>query len=73
MVAMRKIDGTYSITMWWNVVIILLTGVFGVAVAMLPELEKVVPPEGYVVIAMVIKGIDVALRQITYLPMDRGQ
>ena len=69
-VRMRKIDGTYSMTMVWNVIVIVLTAVFGVAVGLLPELEKVIPPEAYVGIALVIKSVDVALRQITSLPME---
>jgi len=70
-ISMKKIDGTYSLTMVWNTVVIILTAIFGVAVATLPEIKDAVPQEVYVVIAIIVKGIDIGLRQITSLPMDK--
>lgn len=67
---MRKADGTLSKTMVWNAVVITLTSVFGVAVAFLPELHDIVPPEAYVLIAILVKGVDTALRQITTQPTE---
>jgi len=70
MVEMKKVDGTYSLTMVWNVVVIMATAIFGVAVAMLPDIEKVISPEAYVAIALAVKGVDVGLRQITRMPIQ---
>ena len=70
MVEMKKVDGTYSLTMVWNAVVIMATAIFGVAVAMLPDIEKVISPEAYVAIALAVKGVDVGLRQITRMPIQ---
>ena len=69
MIKMKKADGTVSKTMAWNTVIVIVTALFGVAVVMLPDIEQIVPAELYVIIALLIKGIDVGLRQITTQPM----
>ena len=71
MIPLNKEDGTLSKTMVWNYIVIFGTSIFGVAVAMLPDIEKVIPPEGYVFIALVIKGVDVALRTITTQPLQK--
>lgn len=69
MVKLKRIDGKVSHTMAWNVVVVILTAVFGVAVVMLPDIEQVISAELYVLIALVIKGVDIGLRQITTMPL----
>ena len=69
MVAMKKADGTYSKTMLWNTAVVLGTSLFGVAATMLPAIEALVAPQVYIGIALMIKGIDIGLRQITTQPM----
>ena len=70
MIEMKKEDGTYSKTMLWNALVIPLTGLFGVAVTMLPAIEAIVAPPVFVGIALLIKAVDVYLRQITTQPMQ---
>jgi hypothetical protein len=71
MIPLNKEDGTLSKTMIWNYVVIMGTSIFGVAVAMLPDIEKVIPPEGYVLIALLVKGVDLGLRTITTQPLQK--
>ena len=71
MIKMRKADGKLSRSMLWNTVVMIATGVFGVAVATLPEIAAIIKPELYVLVALIVKGIDVGLRQITSEPMEK--
>ena len=70
MVSMRKDDGKFSRTMLWNSAVVLATSIFGVAITMLPAIEAIVAPPVFVAIALVIKGVDIYLRQITTQPME---
>ena len=70
MVSMRKEDGKFSRTMLWNSAVVLATSIFGVAITMLPAIEAIVAPPVFVAIALVIKGVDIYLRQITTQPME---
>ena len=69
MVSMRKEDGKFSRTMLWNSAVVLATSIFGVAITMLPAIEAIVAPPVFVAIALIIKGVDIYLRQITTEPM----
>ena len=71
MIKMRKSDGTFSKTMLWNSAILFGTSIFGIAITMLPAIEAIVAPGVYVGIALLIKGVDVYLRQITTQPLEK--
>ena len=69
MIKMRKEDGRFSRTMIWNGAVIAATSLFGIAVTLLPAIEAVVAPPVFIGIALLVKGIDVYLRQVTSEPM----
>ena len=69
MIKFKKEDGSFSKTMLWNTAIMGATGLFGIAVNYLPQIANVVSPEAYVGIALVVKTIDMVLRQVTTQPM----
>ena len=68
-IEMRKEDGTLSKSMIWNTAVMLGTSIFGVAITMLPAIEAIVAPPVFIAIALIVKGIDIYLRQITTQPM----
>ena len=69
MIEMKKADGTWSKSMLWNAAVVIGTSIFGVAATMLPAIEALVAPQIYIGIALMIKGIDIGLRQITTQPL----
>ena len=71
-IEMKKVDGTYSLTMVWNVYIMGLTLLYGMASVLLPDVEKMVSPDVFAMIAFAVKAVDVFLRQITTMAM-RGK
>ena len=71
MIKMRKEDGRLSRTMIWNGVVIAATSLFGIAVTLLPAIEAVVAPPVFIGVALLIKAVDVYLRQITSEPMEK--
>lgn len=71
MVALRKADGTLSKTMLWNSIVMAATAVFGVGVTLLPEIHTLLTPTQYVLVALIVKAVDIFLRQITTMPVMR--
>ena len=73
MIKMRKEDGTLSKSMVWSTAVMMGTSIFGVAITMLPAIEAIVAPPVFIAIALVVKAIDIYLRQITTQPMENKQ
>ena len=69
MIKMRKEDGKLSKTMLWNTAVVIGTSIFGVAVTLLPAIEAIVAPPVFIGVALLIKAVDIYLRQITSEPM----
>ena len=69
MVEFRREDGKLSRTAIWNSVWMAVAAGFGVAVTMLPEIATIVKPEIVVPLTIIVKGVDLWLRQITTQPM----
>jgi len=69
MVSIRKADGTVSKTMAWNAAAITILGMIGAASEMLPLFQELMKPWHYIAIAIVMRGVDIFLRQITSQPM----
>jgi len=67
--ALRRKDGKLSRTQVWNSLVIFGTSIFGVAITMLPAIEAIVAPPVFVAIALLIKGVDMYLRELTTQPM----
>ena len=67
--SMRKVDGSYSLSMLWSALIIILTVIYILGSELSPDLEKMVSPETYAWLVIVIKAVDIFLRKITILPM----
>ena len=69
MIKMRKADGKLSRSMLWNSAVMIGTSIFGVAVTLLPAIETIVAPPVFIGVALLIKAVDIYLRQITSEPM----
>ena len=67
--ALRRKDGKLSRTQVWNSLVIFGTSIFGVAITMLPAIEAIVAHPVFVAIALLIKGVDMYLRELTTQPM----